>query len=89
MLIHIGGVYGDRDQATQRFINQANNLPERIRRHLVIENDERLYSIDEVLNIFKATGLPVVFDNLHYQIRSQADPLKFAEYIEKARKLGV
>lgn len=88
MVIHIGGVYGDRNQAIERFIGQAKNLPERIRRHLVIENDERLFSIDEVLYISQKTGLPVVFDNLHYEVLSEDQPLKVAEYIQRAKKPG-
>lgn len=66
MIVHIGGVFGDKESAIKRFIEVANTkLSERIRRHLILENDDRLYNVEEVLYIAKKTNLPMVFDNLH------------------------
>ena len=66
MIIHIGGIFGDKAEAINRFINTCNTrLSERVRRHLIIENDDRLYHVEDVLYIAKHTGLPMVFDNLH------------------------
>ncbi len=67
VIIHIGGAYGDKPAAMRRFVRVANSLPERHRARLVIENDERTYSAEEVLSISDLTGLPVVFDWLHHQ----------------------
>ena len=84
IIIHIGGVYGDKEAAMARFIDQANQLSKRVRGHLVIENDERLYSIHDVLSISEQTGLPVIFDNLHHEVRRPDDPTPMAEYIKVA-----
>ena len=51
MVIHIGGIYGDKEAAIKRFIQITNQLSNKIRRHLVIENDERLFTIEDVLYI--------------------------------------
>ncbi len=67
VIIHIGGAYGNKRAAIQRFIEVANTLPERQRARLVIENDERTYTAEEVLAISAQTGLPVVFDWLHHR----------------------
>ncbi len=67
IIIHIGGVFGDKEKAIRRFIDVVNHrLSERIKRHLIIENDDRLYHAEDVLYIASQTGLPMVFDNLHH-----------------------
>lgn len=75
MILHIGGIYGDKDAAMQRFVDVCHHqLSARIRKHLIIENDDRLYTIADVLAISRQTGLPVVFDNLHHHVNPpQAD----------------
>lgn len=82
IIIHIGGVYGDKEAAMARFIDQANQLSKRVRGHLVIENDERLYSIHDVLSISEQTGLPVIFDNLHHEVRLPLDDTPLSDYIQ-------
>lgn len=67
VIIHIGGVYGDKSAAVDRFCDTAADLDDAIRRRLVIENDERSYTPADTLAISNRTGLPVIFDNLHYQ----------------------
>jgi len=68
IILHIGGVYGDKSQAVERFIRNYNRLNETVKQHLVIENDDRSYTIKDVLTIGKTLGVPVVFDNLHHTI---------------------
>ncbi len=61
--IHIGGVYGDRNIAKERFVNNFDKLKERI----IIENDDRSYPLKDCLDIYKETGTPIVFDILHHE----------------------
>jgi len=68
IILHIGGVYGDKGAATQRFIKQYRALDETIRKRLVIENDDHQYTIAEVLSIGEREGIPVVFDHLNHQV---------------------
>ena len=68
IVLHIGGIYGDKTAAIKRFIRQYRCLDENIRQRLVIENDERQYNIGDVLAIGESQGIPVVFDNLHHQV---------------------
>ena len=74
--IHIGGIYGDKGASTERFVSIYTRLDERIRRHLVIENDDHLYSTPDCLAISRITGIPVVFDVFHHSLNNNGDLLE-------------
>lgn len=79
LILHVGGVYGDKKAAVNRFVQTYHGLNERVKNRLVIENDDRSYSIEEVLSISERTGAPVVYDNLHSAIYT-SDPDKSDTY---------
>lgn len=66
MVIHGGGLYGDKESAIERFITNFKRLPENVQRRLVIENCEKCYNIEDVLRLSDETGAPVIFDTHHY-----------------------
>ena len=66
IVIHLGGVYGDKAESLSRFVENCKRLNSRIRARLVIENDERCYTVDDVLGASRAIGVPVVFDVFHH-----------------------
>ncbi|EKE02859.1 MAG: putative UV endonuclease [uncultured bacterium] len=74
LIIHVGGVYGDKASAMIRFIEAYNDIPENIRARLSLENDDKSYNVWDVLNISDQTGIPVVFDVLHHQINNTNQP---------------
>ena len=73
--IHGGGVYGDKPAAIRRFIDTYALLPDPVRARLVIENDDRLYSLQDCLIIHQETGIPVLFDNFHHECLNQGEPM--------------
>ena len=64
---HVGGVYGDKDSALARFVERYRQLPPRVRRRLVLENDDGRFSVADTVWIHQETGIPLVFDPLHFQ----------------------
>jgi UV DNA damage endonuclease len=66
VILHLGGAYGNKDAAMQRFIDNYPRLSDAGRRRLVIENDETLYTVQDCLRVHAAIGIPVVFDHQHH-----------------------
>ena len=67
VILHVGGVYGDRETSLRRFQKNFRMLPRTVRNRLAIENDERSYDVDSVLNLCNSLDMPMVFDYLHYK----------------------
>lgn len=66
MVTHVGGVYGDRDAARERWVRNYDRLPENARRRLVLENDDLRFGADDVLWIHERTGVRLIFDYHHH-----------------------
>jgi UV DNA damage endonuclease len=74
--IHVGGIYGDKTAAMHRFVENYRHLPAELRQRLVIENDERLYSVADCLQIHEATNVPIVFDYFHHRCLNRNENLE-------------
>ena len=68
IVLHVGGIYGDKEAALDRFAENFQRLPESVQNRLIIENDDRLYNSEEVLELTNRLQIPSVFDNLHHAI---------------------
>jgi UV DNA damage endonuclease len=73
--IHVGGAYGDKPLSRAKFIERFKRLPEEVREVLAIENDGRLFNLNDCLKISAQTGLPIVLDTLHQEINNQGESL--------------
>ncbi len=73
IIIHAGGVYEDRPLAQERFIKVYNSLSDNVKRRLVVENDEKSWTVRQIMKIHKATGITVLIDYLHWQINHEQD----------------
>jgi UV DNA damage endonuclease len=83
MVIHGGGIYGDREATKAKWIERYHSLPLPIKQRLVLENCERCFSIRDCLDISEATGVPVVLDNHHfdcYRIQHAKEKFEPIEY---------
>ncbi|MDX1777599.1 MAG: UV DNA damage repair endonuclease UvsE [Thermodesulfobacteriota bacterium] len=73
--IHIGGVYNDKEKSINRFITRFNRLNTAIKKRLVIENDDKCYTVNDCLIINKQTKIPILFDVFHHSINTFDLPL--------------
>ncbi len=76
--IHVGGVYGDKEKSMKRFVRRFESLDEKIKRRLVIENDDRRYRLKDCLMISEETKIPVLFDVLHHEINNSGETIREA-----------
>ena len=76
--IHVGGVYGDKVAAIERFIRVYETLSPEVKRRLVIENDDYKYSVQDCREIHKKSKIPVVFDTLHHDCLNNGESYKEA-----------
>ena len=66
MVVHGGGIYGDKEATKKRWCKQFYELPENVQKRLVLENCEKCFSIQDCLDISKQINIPVVLDTHHY-----------------------
>lgn len=65
MIIHLGGVYGDKKSAKQRFITHYKELPQSIKNYLRIENDDKSYHIADAMEVCDILGSFPMYDYHH------------------------
>ena len=74
MVVHGGGLYGNKEATKKRWCEQYMKLPENVRNRLVLENCEKCFSIQDCLDISDEINIPVVFDTHHYTCYNQLHP---------------
>ncbi len=82
--IHVGAIYDDKRSSIERFINRFKNLPESLKSRLCIENDEKLYDINDCLYIYEKIGIPIIFDYFHFRCNIRGEDLLLT--LEKVSK---
>ncbi len=66
VVLHVGGTAGGLEAATARFERGLEKLSDAARARLVVENDDRSFSLGDVLPLARRTGLRLVFDAHHH-----------------------
>jgi len=82
--IHIGGAYGDKKSALDRWITNWKRLDENTKKRVVVENDDRtsLYSVKDLMYVHRQIGIPITFDYYHHSLHP--DGLTEQEALELA-----
>lgn len=82
--IHVGGVYGDKSSALQRWVDNFKLLDKNTKSRLTIENDDKqsAYTVRDLMFIHQNTGIPIVFDYHHHTCHP--DGMSHQEALEMA-----
>lgn len=67
IVLHLGGAYGDKPAAMQRFVEVMKGEKE-INRYLALEVDERVWTLAEVVQVANALGVGAIVDTLHHSL---------------------
>jgi len=73
--LHVGGVYGDKEESLARFTRVYESLDPAIRRRLVIENDDQRFTAADCLKVHEETGIPVLFDVFHHACNNAGEEM--------------
>jgi UV DNA damage endonuclease len=68
--IHVGGAYGDKKSALNRFCKNYLRTSSSVQARLTVENDDKasMYSVSDLYwGVYKVVGIPIVFDYHHHQ----------------------
>ena len=82
--IHVGGAYGNKQDAMKRWVDNFQLLGENTKKRLTVENDDKpnMFTVKDLLYIHEHTKIPIVFDyhhhNCHNDGMSTEDALKLA-----------
>jgi UV DNA damage endonuclease len=68
VLLHGGGVYGQREQTQERIIHNILALPPAVQARFALENDEYSWNVEQLLPICAATNTPLILDVHHHAL---------------------
>ena len=93
MVVHGGGMYGDKEKTKDRWCKHFLMLPENVQKRLVLENCEKCFSIKDCIDVRNKIKIPIVFDTHHYECykimhpeESFKDPAYYIPYILESWK---
>jgi UV DNA damage endonuclease len=66
-VLHMGGAYADKPASAARFVEVMRSEEETLR-YLALENDERIWTVAEVVRTADALGIPAITDAFHHDL---------------------
>ena len=66
-------IHGGKGGRAERLIEVTRSLPEAVRSRIAFENDEYIYSAEEILEVCRAAEVPMVFDAHHHLVHEKLD----------------
>ncbi|WP_053219500.1 UV DNA damage repair endonuclease UvsE [Virgibacillus senegalensis] len=65
-VLHVGGLYSDKQKALERFIDNWGRMNGELQQMIMLENDDKSFTIKDVLYLSEKLGVPSVFDLHHH-----------------------
>ncbi|UOQ91617.1 UV DNA damage repair endonuclease UvsE [Halobacillus shinanisalinarum] len=79
--LHVGGAYGDKPSAMERFHANLKQLPIPIKKQMTLENDDKTYTTTETLSICEKESIPMMFDYHHYMANHEEEEKKLEDLL--------
>lgn len=76
LVLHVGGKAGGKEAALERFEQTFTKLPSRIQQALILENDDKTYSANDVLGLCQRLHIPMVLDIHHHRCYHEGEFLE-------------
>ncbi|RNB89266.1 UV DNA damage repair endonuclease UvsE [Brevibacillus nitrificans] len=81
LVTHVGGIIDDKASALERFAAHFEQLPEEVKKRLVVENDDSSFSMVDVLTLCERLGIPMVFDYHHHKCLNDGE--NWVDYVPR------
>jgi UV DNA damage endonuclease len=81
-------IHGGKGGRADRLVENVGRLPEGVRSRIAFENDEYIYSAEEILDVCRRAGVPMVFDAHHHVVHEKLESYEHpsvAHFVEAAR----
>lgn len=75
LVLHVGGSYKNKADSLQRFKENFTRLPSAIKKRIILENDDKIYTAREVLNLCQQMHIPMVLDIHHHWCNNSGDDI--------------
>lgn len=76
MILHLGGVFGDKAATLDRFRENYKKLPQGVKDRLVLENDDVSWPVHDLLPLCEELNIPMVLDFHHHNIIFDAEQIR-------------
>lgn len=84
VVVHVGGLYGDRPSALDRWARAYERLSERARARLALENDDGPFGVTDVLELHRRTGVRIAYDHHHHRTSPESVEVPPADALRAA-----
>lgn len=82
IILHVGSSEFGKEKSITRFINNFEKLEPCIQKSIIIENDDKIYDVNDVLNLCNKINVPFVLD-YHHHICNNMSNIDLKDYIPK------
>ncbi len=66
LVLHVGSSQGGKKGSITRFKNNFRSLPLEIQKMIVLENDDKVYGVEDTLTLAESLNVPMVLDYHHF-----------------------
>ncbi len=81
LILHIGSGAGGKKEAMKRFETNFRRLHPKLQKMIVLENDDKIFTIRNTLSLCEKLNIPMVLDYHHYKCNHKQE--KIEDYIER------
>lgn len=87
IILHVGSSVFGKENSIKRFINNFNKLPLYLKESIALENDDKIYNIEDVLKICEVLNIPCVLDYHHHVCNHNNINLDFKKIFSSWKKM--
>lgn len=77
LVLHIGSSVFGKDNSIRRFINNFNKLPDDLKKCIAVENDDKVFNINDCINLNKQINVPIVLDIHHHNCNNENNKIDY------------